>query len=163
MSNTSRRSAPVGGSQGASTTSGTDAAFRFSPGESEESIPDLVRRLAEEGSHLAEQQLKLIEAEVRSGVNDLKESAGAMAGAAILGITGLGVLLMGLSFLVAKALPLWLATLLVAAVTLAGAYAMFLAGRKKLQSSSLSAERTRRTLERAPEAISGNTSEETRK
>ncbi|MFN3388184.1 MAG: phage holin family protein [Allosphingosinicella sp.] len=125
-------------------------------GASDESIPELLRRLTDQGSHLAQQQAKLVEAEVRSSVNDLKEAAGAMAGAGVVAIAGLGVLLMGLSFLLGEAMDLWLATLIVAAATLAGAYAMFAAGRKKLQASALDAERTRRTLERAPGAISGH-------
>ena len=128
-------------------------------GGSDESIPELLRRLADQGSHLAQQQAKLVEAEVRSSVNDLKEAAGAMAGAAVVGIAGLGVLLMGLSFLLGEAMDLWLATLIVAAATLAGAYAMFAAGRSKLQSGPLDVERSRRTLERAPGAISGHSKE----
>ena len=135
------------------------SAFNFSDRAGDESIPDLLRRLADQGSHLAQQQAKLVEAEVRSSVNDLKQAAGAMAGAAVVGIAGLGVLQMGLAFLLGEAMDLWLATLIVAAATLAGAYAMYMAGQKKLQSSSLDIERTRRTLERAPDAISGNSSE----
>ena len=135
------------------------SAFSFSERGGDESIPDLLRRLADQGSHLAQQQAKLVEAEVRSSVNDLKQAAGAMAGAAVVGIAGLGVLLMGIAFLLGEAMELWLATLIVAAATLAGAYAMYMAGQKKLQSSSLDIERTRRTLERAPDAISGNSSE----
>lgn len=56
-------------------------------------------------------------------------------------------------------MKLWLATLIVGWVTLAAAYAMFAAGKKKLQSGSLSVDRTRRTIERAPGAISGNQNE----
>ena len=139
---------------------GDRSAFNFSDrGGGDESIPDLLRRLADQGSHLAQQQAKLVEAEVRSSVNDLKEAAGAMAGAGVVAIAGLGVLLMGLSFLLAEAMDLWLATLIVAAATLAGAYAMFLAGKKKLQGSAMSVERTRRTLERAPHAIAGTPNE----
>lgn len=132
------------------------SAFEFKQGD--ESIPELLRRLADQGSHLAQQQAKLVEAEVRSSVDDIKQAAGAMAGAAVVGIAGLGVLLMGLSFLLGEIMALWLATLIVAAATLLGAYALYEGGLKKLQSSSLDVERTRRTLERAPEAISGNTS-----
>ena len=135
------------------------SAFKFRESRKDESIPDLVRRLTEQGSQLAEQQLRLVEAEVRSGFSDVKESAGAMAGAAVLGLTGIGVVLMGLAFLLGRAMPLWLATLIVGVAALAGAYAMFVAGQKKLQSTSLSVERTKRTLERAPAAISGNTNE----
>lgn len=138
------------------------SAFDFRSSNDDQSIPDLVRRLAEEGSHLAQQQLRLVEAEVRSGVDDLKESAGAMAGAAVLGIAGIGVVLMGVSFVLAQLMPLWLAALIVGVATLIGAYAMFAGARSKLQSSSLGAERTKRTLERAPSAISGNTSEDPR-
>jgi hypothetical protein len=68
-------------------------------------------------------------------------------------------LLMGLAYLLAEAMEMWLATLIVAAATLAGAYFLFLSGRKKMQSSSMSVERTRRTLERAPGAMTGNTKE----
>lgn len=141
--------------------SDTRSAFGFDQSERRESIPDLVRQLTEQGAHLAQQQANLVQAEIRAGVDDLKQAAGAMAGAAVLGLAGLGVLLMGLSYLLAEAMELWLATLIVAAVTLGIAYAMFAAGRKKMQSSSLSVDHTRRTLERAPDAISG-TQQETR-
>jgi hypothetical protein len=129
-------------------------AFHFRD-DSEESIPALVRRLAEEGSDLAQQQMRLVEAEVRSGVHDIKQSVGAMAGAAVLGVAGLGVLLMGIAFALAQVVPLWAATLIVAVVALSGAYAMLVAGQKKLQSSSVTVERTKRTLERAPSTIAG--------
>ncbi|MGI8705451.1 MAG: phage holin family protein [Sphingomicrobium sp.] len=152
---------PSGRETGRETATATDkTAFNFDKQTGDESIPELLRRLADQGSHLAQQQAKLVEAEVRSSVDDLKQSAGAMAGAAVLGIAGLGVLLMGLAFLLGEVMELWLATLIVAAATLAGAYAMFVAGRDKLQSSSLSVERSRRTIERAPGAVSGNTKEE---
>ena len=134
-------------------------AFEFSERERDESIPDLIRRLAGQGGDLARQQAELVGAEVRSGISDLKMAAGAMAGAAVVGLAGLGVLLMGVAFLLGEVMDLWLATLIVAAVTLAGAYAMLLSGQKKLQSSSLSVDRSRRTMERAPGAISGHSNE----
>ena len=103
--------------------------------------------------------MKLVEAEVRSGISDLKESAGAMAGAAVLGIAGLGVLLMGISFLVAQVMPLWLATLIVARGDARRRLRDVRRGQEEAPSSSLGVERTKRTLERAPSAISGNESE----
>ena len=134
---------------------GERGAFQFSERTGEQSIPDLVRQLTQQGSELAQKQLDLVQAEVRSGMNDLKQAAGAMAGAAVLGIAGLGVLLMGVAYLLAEFMPLWAATLIVAVATLAGAYAMFAAGQKKIESTSLDVDRTRRTLSRAPSAISG--------
>jgi hypothetical protein len=136
--------------------SDTRSAFGFDQKEQRsEGIPDLVRQLTEQGSHLAQQQMNLVQGEIRSGVNDVKAAAGAMAGAAVMGLAGLGVTLMGLAYLLAEAMELWLATLIVGVVALGIAYAMFAAGRKKMQSSSLSVDRTRHTLERAPGAISG--------
>ena len=139
--------------------SDTRGAFGFDQSERRESIPDLVRQLTEQGTHLAQQQANLVQAEIRSGVTDLKEAAGAMAGAAVVGLAGLGVTLMGVAYLLAEAMELWLATLIVGLVTLAAAYAMFAAGKKKLQSGSMSVDRNRRTIERAPGAISGNQNE----
>ena len=141
-------------------TASDRSAFAFRERADNESIPELLRRLADQGSHLAQQQAHLIEAEIRTSINDLKAAAGAMAGAAVVGIAGLGVLLMGLSFLLGEVMDLWLATLIVAAATLGGAYAMFLGGKKKIQSSSLSADRSRRMIERAPGAMSGHSNEE---
>jgi uncharacterized membrane protein YqjE len=130
-------------------------AFGFSERGDDEDISSLLRRLADQGTHLAEQHAELVRAEISESVADVKQAAGAMAGAAILGLAGLGVLLMGISFALAEAMSLWLATLIVAAATLAGAFMLYSGARQKLNSSSLSARRTRRTLERAPDAISG--------
>ena len=137
-------------------------AFQFS-GKSDDSLSGLIHQLAEQGSHLAEQQVKLVEAEVRSGISDIKASAGALAGAAVMGMAGLGVTLMGLSFLLAEVMPTWLATMIVGLGTLAISYAMFAAGQKKLQSSALGVERTTKTLKRAPSAISGHSEEDRRR
>lgn len=139
--------------------SDTRSAFGFEQSERRDTIPDLIRQLTEQGAHLAQQQANLVQAEIRSGVNDMKAAAGAMAGAAIVGLAGLGVTLMGVAYLLAEAMELWLATLIVGLVTLGIAYAMFAGGKKKLQSSSLSVDRTRRTVERAPGAISGHQNE----
>jgi len=136
--------------------SDTRNVFGFDQTERKDSIPDLFRQLTEQGAHLAQQQVSLVQAEVRDSINDLKVGAGAMAGAAVVGIAGLGVLLMGLAYLLDEFMQLWLATLIVAAATLAVAYAMFASGKKKMQSNSMSVERTRRTLERAPSAIAGH-------
>ena len=131
-------------------------------GEGDESLGTLLRQLADQGAHLAEKQVELVKAELRSSVADMKQSAGAMAGAAVLGISGIGVTLMGVAFLLATAMPVWIATLIVGVATLVGAYAMFAAGQGKLQSKSMTVDRSRHTLERAPEALAGETKEDRR-
>jgi uncharacterized protein (DUF697 family) len=138
---------------------GESSAFNFSGRQDSEGIPQLLSDLVQQGTHLAEQQTRLVEAEVRSAMTDVKESVAAMAGAAVLGIASIGVFLMAISFLLARVMPTWLGTLVVAVVSMGVAYAMYAAGQKKLQSRSMTLGRTRHTMERAPAAFSGNRNE----
>jgi hypothetical protein len=152
----SRDPAPPKAARRTAGPEGTKPAFAFEERSSGEDIPSLLRRLVDQGTHLAEKQAELVRAEVRESVEDVKMAAGAFAGAAVLGFAGLVVLLMGLSFLLGEVMNLGLATLIVAAVALAGAFALYMGAQSKLRSSSMSAERTRRTLGRAPDAITGH-------
>ena len=87
------------------TVTGTTATTRAAPiGEEEASIPALLRDLTEESAHLAKQQVNLFQAEMKQSVNDIKLAIAAMAGASIVGIAGLGVVLMGLGHLLDEAL-----------------------------------------------------------
>jgi hypothetical protein len=69
-----------------------------------DNIVDLVKQLATQGSHLAEQQLTLVKAEIREATGELKTAIGSMLGAAVVGIAGLGVVLMGLAYLLGDAI-----------------------------------------------------------
>ena len=130
-----------------------------------DNLGDLIRQLTHQGSHLAGQQLELVKAEVREAKNDLVAAIGAMAGAAVVGIAGLGVVLMGLSYLLAGAIDeraddtlgnTGLATLIVGVATLILAYILYAAGKKKLDTAHLTPDRTVRTLERTPDAARGD-------
>lgn len=122
-----------------------------------DNVVDLLKQLVGQGSHLAEQQLALIKAEVRESTGELKTAAGAMAGAAVVGLAGLGVLLMGVAFLLGDAIDnLGLATLIVGAATLLIAYLMYRGGAAKMRATQLSPERTQRTLQRTPDAVRGD-------
>jgi hypothetical protein len=80
-----------------------------------------------------------------------------MAGAAVVGLSGLGVTLMGLAYLLGDAIDnVPLATLIVGLVTLGIAYALYSAGAKKMKATHLSPDRTQRTLQRTPDAIRGD-------
>jgi hypothetical protein len=130
---------------------------------SQDSLLDLLRQLTQQGAHLAEQQLSLLQAEVREGADDVKASVGAMLGAAVVGIAGLGVLLMGIAYLLGDAIDnLAVGTLIVGGATLVVAFILYSSARAKMKSAQLSAERTRRTLERTPDAIRGDLHTETR-
>src|SRR5918993_1198965 len=128
-----------------------------------ESITDLIRQLTHQGSHLAEQQLNLVKAEVRESVVEVKTAVGSMAGAAVVGIAGLGVTLMGLAYLLGDAIDnTGLATLIVGVATLVLAYVLYSAGSKKMRATHLSPDRTISTLERTPDAARGNLTPESR-
>jgi hypothetical protein len=126
---------------------------------SSDNVVDLLKQLAGQGSHLAEQQLALIKAEIRESTTELKTAIGAMAGAAIVGLSGLGVVLMGLAYLLGDAINnLGLGTLIVGLATLAVAYLLYHAGAKKMRGANLAPERTERTLQRTPDAVRGDLS-----
>jgi uncharacterized membrane protein YuzA (DUF378 family) len=129
------------------------------PGSSD-NLVDLVRQLTSQGAHLAEQQLNLIKAEVREAGDNLKTAVTSMIGAAVFGIAGLGVLLMGVAYLLGQAIGnTGLATIIVGIVTLILALVLFKSGQGKME-SNMTAERTRRTLERTPSAVRGDLKQE---
>ena len=123
----------------------------------DENIVALLKQLAGQGSHLAEQQLNLIKAEIREATTDLKIAAGGMAGAAVVGIAGLGVVLMGLAYLLGDAIDnLGLATLIVGLATLGLAFLLYKGAAKKMSTAHLAPDRTQRTLQRTPDVARGN-------
>ena len=122
-----------------------------------DNVVDLLKQLAGQGSHLAEQQLALIKAEIRESTAELKAAVGAMAGAAVVGLAGLGVTLMGIAYLLGDAIDnMPLATLIVGLVTLGIAYLLYRAGASKMSTAHLSPDRTQRTLQRTPDAVRGD-------
>ena len=126
-----------------------------------DNVVDLLKQLAGQGSHLAEQQLALIKAEIRESTAELKVAVGAMAGAAVVGLAGLGVTLMGIAYLLGDAIDnMPLATLIVGLVTLAIAYLLYRSGATKMSTAHLSPDRTQRTLQRTPDAVRGDLSTE---
>lgn len=135
---------------GRSTTAGSGA----SGGDN---IVDLVRQLAGQGSHLAEQQLSLVKAEIREATGDLKTAIGALVGAAVVGMAGLGVTLMGIAYLLAQAIDnVGVATLIVGVATLVLAYVLYSSASKKMSNAHLTPERSQRTLERTPDIARGD-------
>ncbi|MEO6580816.1 MAG: phage holin family protein [Sphingomicrobium sp.] len=122
-----------------------------------DNIVDLVRQLAGQGSHLAEQQLSLVKAEIRQATSEVTTAVGSMVGAAVVGIAGLGVLLMAFAYLLGDAIDnLGLATLIVGVATLALAYFLYQTGVKKISHAHLVPQRSQRTLERTPEIARGD-------
>ena len=136
------------------TASVTPRSSKSRPAAGGDNIVDLLRDLVNQGTHLADQQLSLIKAEVRESAADIKTAIGGLLGAAVVGIAGLGVLLMGLAYLLAGAIEdLGLATVIVGAVTLLLAFILYRVAASKMAAANLAPERTQRTLQRTPEVV----------
>jgi hypothetical protein len=122
-----------------------------------DNVVDLLKQLAGQGSHLAEQQMALVKAEIRESTQEVKTAIGAMAGAAVVGLAGLGVLLMGIAYLLGDLMEnLGLATVIVGIAALALAYVLYRSGASKMSATNLSPDRTQRTLQRTPDAVRGD-------
>lgn len=121
-------------------------------------IVDLVSKLTRQGAHLAQEQVALMQAEMREGVTDIKTAAAAYAGAAIVGLAGLGVTLMGLGYLLGDAIDnLPLGILIVGVASLILAWILYGSARSKANAAHLKPERTIRTLENTPDIVTGHT------
>ncbi|MBI1403116.1 MAG: hypothetical protein GC147_07880 [Porphyrobacter sp.] len=125
--------------------------------EQNHNIVDLVGRLTQQGAHLAREQVSLMQAEVREATRDVKEAVGAMAGAAVFGIAGLVVFLMGISYYVGAALEnLALGPIIVGAITLVIAGILFASGRSKASTAHLKPDRSIDTISDTPAAATGD-------
>ena len=127
-------------------------------GSEDHNIVDLMGRLTQQGAHLAREQVNLMQAEVREAATEVKTAVGAMAAAAVVGIAGLGVLLMGIAFYVGAALEdVPLGTTLVGIVALVIALILYAAGRKTIAASRLKPDRSLDTIADTPAAATGHT------
>lgn len=126
-------------------------------GGGEPNLVDLLGRLTQQGAHLAKDQVSLMQAEVREATQDIKGAIGAFAGAAVLGIAGLGVLLMGMGHFVGQALDnLALGITIVGGVSLVIAGILYAGAKNKVSATSLKPERTIDTIEDTAAAATGN-------
>jgi len=126
-------------------------------GRDDPNIVDLVGRLTQQGAHLAREQVSLMQAKVREAAQDVKIAVSAMAVAAVFGIAGLGVLLMGIAYFVGDALNnVALGTTIVGAATLVIALILYVGARKKVDSVHLKPDHSIDTLPDTPAAASGD-------
>ena len=135
----------------------TDPEIRRRTADHDPNAIDLLGKLTRQGAHLAEEQVHLMQAEVREATNDIKQAVGAMAGAAVVGVAGLGVLLMGLSYLLGDLIEsIGWGTVIVGVATLIIAAILYSGGKKKMSASHLKPERSIRTAEDMPDAATGH-------
>ena len=116
-----------------------------------ESIPELIRSLANDLSTLFSKELSLAKAEVREAAQDAQKGITGMAAGAGLAFAGLLFVLLAITFALGNALPLWLSALIVGGVTLLVGYAMLRAARNKVQPSAFVPERTAHSMKKDAE------------
>nr|WP_272916561.1 phage holin family protein [Tsuneonella aeria] len=116
----------------------------------------MIGRLTSQGAHLAQEQVALMQAEVRESVTDIKQAIGAYAGAAVLGLAGLGVTLTGLGWWLGTAIDnVPLGIVIVGIITLIVAAVLYSGAKNKLAAANLKPERTIRTVEHTPDIVTG--------
>ncbi len=121
-----------------------------------DNVVDLLGKLTSQGAHLAQEQVALMQAEVREAASDIKQAIAAYAGAAVLGLTGLGVTATGLGFWLGDAIDnLPLGIIIVGVITLIVAAVLYSSARAKTAAAHLKPERTIRTAADTPDILTG--------
>ena len=121
-----------------------------------DNVVDLLGKLTSQGAHLAQEQVALMQAEVREAASDIKQAIAAYAGAAVLGLTGLGVTATGLGWLLGDAIDnIPLGIVIVGVITLIIAAVLFSGAKAKTAAAHLKPERSIRTASDTPDVLTG--------
>lgn len=117
-----------------------------------DSIPELLRTLANDLSTLLAKELALAKAEMREASEDVKTSVASLATGASIAFAGLVVLLMAAVYGLSEILEPWLSALIVGGVAVIIGFIMIKGAQQKMQASSLAPTRTVDALQRDKEA-----------
>jgi hypothetical protein len=104
-----------------------------SGGAGDASIAELVQRLTEQTTRLAQKEIELAKAEMSAKGQRLGIGIGAFSGAGLLALLALGALTATAILALATAVEAWLAALIVTVVYLAIAAVLALAGKQKVK------------------------------
>lgn len=96
-------------------------------------LGQLVSDVSTDITHIMRGEIELAKAEIKQDVTHAGKGAGLLAGAALFGLYGLGLLLLGLAGVIAIWLSWWAGLLIVAGVLFVVAAILALVGRKALQ------------------------------
>ena len=121
--------------------------------ENDRSIGAIVRELMESISTLMRSEIDLVKLEIRQSVARLGSGGGMFATAAVLGLFAVGFLLATLAFLLARMMPAWGATLVVAVLLLIIAGVLVMVGRAKVRAAGTGARAAIETMKSDLEAI----------
>jgi uncharacterized membrane protein YqjE len=103
---------------------------------SQDSVSELLQRLSEQTTSLAQKEIELAKAELALKGERIGIGVGAFSGAGLLALLALGALTAAAILALESAVEAWLAAVIVAVVYLLIAGAMALAGRSKVRAGS---------------------------
>jgi putative superfamily III holin-X len=103
---------------------------------SQDSVSELLQRLSEQTTSLAQKEIELAKAEMALKGKRIGIGVGAFSGAGLLALLALGALTAAAILFLESAVEAWLAAVIVAVVYLLIAGAMALAGRSKVRAGS---------------------------
>jgi len=118
---------------------------------SAESIPELLRDVANDFSTLFSKELALAKAELREAATEAKTGVIAMSGGAGLAFAGVLIVLLAAVYALGNVVPMWAAALIVGVVALAIGYGMIKAAQKKMEPSAFVPERTAESVRKDKE------------
>ncbi|MGC5582780.1 phage holin family protein [Ornithinimicrobium sp. W1665] len=128
----------------------------------ERTIGQLVSDVSTDLSQIMRGEIELAKAEIKQDVSHAGKGAGMFAGAGVLALYGLGLLLLGLAGVIAIWLSWWAGLLIVAAVLFLVAGILALIGKKQItqvkgkpEKAITQAQRTVETLKTAPAQLKG--------
>lgn len=98
----------------------------------ERTLPDLTRDLVNQLTDLVRNEARLARAEVGEKIDSFSGALVKLVFAAALGAAGITLALFALAYGLANAMPLWLASLIAAAVAGIGAFFLFQSSRKAI-------------------------------
>jgi uncharacterized membrane protein len=102
----------------------------------DQSISELMKQLTEQTTRLAQKEIELAKAEMSIKGKRLGIGAGALGGAGLVAMFGLGTLIATIVLVLATAMTAWLAALIVTVVLFAIAGVAALIGKKKVEEAT---------------------------
>jgi len=119
--------------------------------ETKRGVGELLREVAEDGAHLARQEVHLARIEFAQIARDIGKGTGFAVGAAMLGLLTIQMLVFGIVLLMGDALfrgHYWIAAFLLTAILGAAAYLLLKRGAALLSPRHMKPEQTLATLRR---------------
>lgn len=112
------------------------------PETGSESMGDTVRGIVDDLQNIVRDEVQLAKTELKDDARQMGAGAGMIAGGGALGYTGFFFLMIGLTSLIARKLPMWLAATVVGAGLGGAAAYLGMTGRERLRGDRLMPEQT---------------------